>query len=338
MEEIKGRAIGGAAKAAKMTPGQRKELAMKMVVAKKELAMLPKVTHPGTLKLIDQEIPCAVLEDGTRVLTQSDFMEAMGMYYSGWIAKNAPEDSSIVPAEIPHFLSQKKLTPYINKHLGHLQNVVLRYRTEKGSAAHGIRAEIIPSICDIYIDADKEGNLGVRQKQIAQRAMLLMRALAHVGIVALVDEATGYQKDRARDALAKILEAYVAKELQPWIKTFDSDYYEQMFRLRGLLFPPEKTNYRPSYFGHLTNDIVYRRLAPGVLTALKEEAKKDEKKGKLFQHLTAGYGRQELLKHLGLVVGLMKISDDWQDFMSKLNRVSGRYNDTIPLEIEESDR
>ena len=69
----------------------------------------------------------------SRVLTQSDFMEAMGMYYSGWIAKNTPENSSVVPAEIPHFLAKNSLIPYINKHLGHLQNVVLKYRTEKGS-------------------------------------------------------------------------------------------------------------------------------------------------------------------------------------------------------------
>ncbi|WP_434782864.1 hypothetical protein [Ferrovum myxofaciens] len=48
-------------------------------------------TGPASFMVTDQEIPCAVLEDGTRVLTQSDFMEAMGMYYSGWIAKNTPQ-------------------------------------------------------------------------------------------------------------------------------------------------------------------------------------------------------------------------------------------------------
>lgn len=333
-----GRALGGKAANAKRSPAERKALSEKMVAAKKELASLPRATHTGTLKLVDKEIPCAVLEDGTRVLTQSDFMEAMGMYYSGWIAKNTPIDQSLVPAEIPHFLAQKSLVPFINKHLGHLQNIVLKYKTEKGAAAHGIRAEIIPSICDIYIDADKEGRLGVRQRQIAQQAMLLMRALAHVGIVALVDEATGYQKDRARDALAKILEAYVTKELQPWIRTFDPDYYEQIFRLRRLPYPPEKTSYRPAYFGHLTNDIVYSRLAPGVLSALKEEARKEERKGtKFFQHLTAGYGRQELLKHLGMVVGLMKISDDWEGFIKKLDKISTRYNETLSLDLEEGE-
>jgi hypothetical protein len=166
----------------------------------------------------------------------------------------------------------------------------------------------------------------------------LQHGFATVGIIALVDEATGYQKDRARDALAKILEAFVAKELQPWVKTFDSDYYEHMFRLRGLPYPPETSNLRPQYFGKLTNDIVYRRLAPGVLDALKDEAKKSDKKGKLFQHLTAGYGRQELLKHLGSVVTLMKISTGWTDFMQKLNQISPRYGDTIPMDLDEADR
>lgn len=338
-QKVFGRAVGGKAANAKRTPEERKALAEKMVAAKRELALLPRATHSGTLKLIDAEIPCAVLEDGSRVLTQSDFMEAMGMYYSGWIANNAPQDPTLVPAEIPHFLAQKTLIPFINKNLGHLQNIVLKYKTEKGAAAHGIKAEIIPSICDVYIDADKAGKLGTRQKQIAQHAMLLMRALAHVGIVALVDEATGYQKDRARDALAKILEAYVTRELQPWIRTFDAAYYEQMFRLRGLPYPPEKIHYRPAYFGHLTNDIVYSRLAPGVLTALKDEAKKEERKGmKLFQHLTAGFGRQELLKHLGMAVGLMKISTDWGDFMKKINVVAPRYNESLSLDLDETDR
>jgi hypothetical protein len=337
MTEIQGKAIGGKARAESLSHGRRKEIAIGAAAAKKALALLPKATHTGELRLVDVTMPCAVLEDGTRVLTQSDFMTAMGMYYSGWVANNVPDITDMVPAAIPHFLAQKTLIPFVNKHLGHLPDIVLKYRTTNGTMAHGIRAEIIPSICDIYLDAEAVGGLGVRQKKIAQRAMLLMRALAHVGIVALVDEATGYQRDRARDALAKILEAYVAKELQPYVKTFDAAYYEHTFRLRGLPFPPEKAHYRPGYFGHLTNDVVYKRLAPGVLEALKEESKKIQKSTKLFQ-LTAGYGRQELLKHLGMVVGLMKLSDDWQEFMAKLNRVAPRYGETFALELEEKDR
>lgn len=337
-DELQGRAKGGAALAAKMTQEQRKAKAMKMAEAKKELAKLPKVTHPGTLKLIDQEIPCAVLEDGTRVLTQSDFMEAMGMYYSGWIAKNAPEDASIVPAEIPHFLAQKSLIPYINKHLGHLQNVVLKYRTEKGSAAHGIRAEIIPSICDIYIDADKEGKLGSRQKQIAQKAMLLMRALAHVGIVALVDEATGYQKDREKDALAKILESFVAKELQPYLRTFPVDYYEQLFRLYELPYPPVgNKSWRPGFFGHITNEVVYSRLAPDLLPELKKAASKAERKTKLHRWLTQDIGHPKLREHLSSIVSILKLSRTPKDFIHNVNIVHPRYGETKQMDFESND-
>jgi hypothetical protein len=188
------------------------------------------------------------------------------------------------------------------------------------------------------LDAWNADALGKQQEHIVAQCQILARGLMRIGIIALVDEATGYQKDRARDALAKILEAFVAKELQPWVKTFDSDYYEHMFRLRGLPYPPETGNLRPQYFGKLTTDIVYRRLAPGVLEALKGEAKKSDKKGKLFQHLTAGYGRQELLKHLGSVVTLMKLSIGWPDFIQRLNQISPRYGDTIPMDLDEADR
>lgn len=333
----KGRAEGGRAKNALMTQRERKDLAKKMVLAKKELASLPKATHTGSLRLIDKEIPCAVLEDGTRVLTQSDFMDAMGMYYSGWIAKNAPIDPSLVPAEIPHFLAQKSLIPFINKRLGHLQNIVLKYRTEKGSAANGIRAEIIPSICDIYLDADREGKLGARQKQIAQQAMLLMRALAHVGIVALVDEATGYQKDRAKDELAKILEAFVAKELQPYLKTFPTDYYEQLFRLYGYQFPPEnkRPQWRPIFFGKITNEVVYNRLAPAILPELKKAASKAEKKAKLHQWLTGDIGHPKLKEHLASIVSILKLSRNPEEFRRNVDIVHPRFGETIPMDFSE---
>ncbi|MFN6183312.1 MAG: P63C domain-containing protein [Burkholderiales bacterium] len=335
MEKPTGKAKGGAARAAKLTPERRKEIAQRAADAKRELALLPQTTHVGTLKLIDVEIPCAVLEDGTRVLTQSDFMSAMGMYYSGWIANNAPSNQDIVSAEIPHFLAQKSLIPFINKHLGHLQNIVLKYKTEKGTMAHGIRAEIIPSICDIYLDAQNHGSLGSRQKQIAERALLLMRALAHVGIVALVDEATGYQKDRDKDALAKILEAFVAKELQPYLKTFPADYYEQLFRLYGISYPPtdKRPQWRPAFFGHITNDVVYNRLAPELLPVLKKAASKAERKSKLHQWLTSDLGHPKLREHLASIVSILKLSKTPEEFKNNVNMIHPRFGDNGQLDF-----
>ena len=150
---------------------------------------IPVAVCSGVLDIGDLSFPCSVLSDGTRILTQSEFMRGMGMYYSGWVAKHGP-------ADLPHFLAFKSLLPFINKHLGSLQSITMKYRTERGSLADGIRAETIPKMCDVWIDANEKVGLGSRQKKIAAKALLLVRSLAHVGIISLVDEATGYQSVR----------------------------------------------------------------------------------------------------------------------------------------------
>lgn len=335
-----GRAKGGAARQASMTPEQRSEAARKAALAKREMASLPVArwgSSDSPLRIGDAEITCYVLEDGTRVLSQEGFLGALGRARKAKGGHGATATAEMGVDRVPSFLAANNLKPFISKELIESTTPVV-FRTSAGVKAFGYRADLLPKVCRVYLEARDDGVLLAGQKHVARAADLLMRGLAEVGIIALVDEATGYQKDRAKDALAKILEAYVAKELQPWVKTFDSDYYEDMFRLRGLPYPPDNPNFRPQYFGKLTNDVVYRRLAPGVLKALKDESAKAEKKGRLHQHLTAGYGRQSLLKHLGVVNAAMKLSDDWSGFMDKLNKLAPRYGDTLPLDLDESDR
>jgi hypothetical protein len=156
-----------------------------------------------------------------------------------------------------------------------------------------------------------------------------------VGIIALVDEATGYQRDRASDALSKILEAFIAKELQPWVKTFPDEYYEQLFRLRGLSYPSDTVK-RPQYFGHLTNDIVYKRLAPTVLEELKKTTPKTPKgrlKNHLHRRLTPDLGHPKLREHMSSVVTAMKLSEDYEDFIKKLDSIHPRYDETISMDF-----
>jgi hypothetical protein len=152
---------------------------------------------------------------------------------------------------------------------------------------------------------------------------LLGRGLTRIGIIGLVDEATGHQRDRADNALAKILEEFIAKELQPYIPTFTSEFYQEIFRLRGLEYPKDSVK-RPQYFGGITNDIVYKRLAPGILEELRAVTPRlssGRLSKKLFQRLTKTRGYPKLREHLGAVLTMMQLSDDWQDFMRKLNRL-----------------
>lgn len=187
-----------------------------------------------------------------------------------------------------------------------------KYRDPRGGPIRvGLEATLLPKVCEVWLSARDAEDLTKIQVPVAERADILMRGLAHTGIIALVDEATGYQDDRPRRALAEILEAFIAKELQPWVQTFPADYYREIFRLRGLSYPTDQVR-RPKYFGILTNDIVYKRLAPGVLAELKR-VKQDEgrPRDKLFQRLTQNIGYPKLREHLGSVVTIMKLSDQW---------------------------
>jgi P63C domain-containing protein len=126
------------------------------------------------------------------------------------------------------------------------------------------------------------------------------------------------------------------KELQPWVQTFPADYYEQIFRLRGLAYPGDSVK-RPQYFGVLTNDLVYKRLAPGMLEELKRVTPRNNAgrpKHKYFQRLTQNLGYPKLREHLGSVIAAMKLSDTWSDFMNKLDKLHPRYGETIPLPLD----
>ena len=290
----------------------------------------PKATHTGELKIGDMILPCSVLSDGTRVLTQTDFMKGMGMYYSGWVAKHGP-------AELPHFLSFKSIKPFVNKHLGDLQSILVQYRTERGSNAHGVKASIIPKICDVWIDAEEEGHLGSRQKKIAEKAKVLMRALAHVGIIALVDEATGYQEIRDRQALQEILDKYLLAEHAKWAKRFPDEFYKEIFRLRGWQWQGMKVN-RPQVVGRYTNDCVWDRLAPGVRDELEKLNPKTETGRRQAMHhqwLTHDVGHPALQKHISGVMALMRASTKWDTFTRLLQRAYPKINTNLELPIDD---
>lgn len=336
-----GKAAGGAARAASLSPERRKEIALGAVKAKEEKKHLPSVVHKGAdLNLAGITIPCAIVEtkDGTpiRVLTESGITNALLGSRSG-ASKRLKKKAEDGGAPLPLFLAPGQLNSFISNELRDGPLRLIEY-VDGDRIVRGYDAQALPAICEIWLKAREAGALQSQQKDKAQKAELLTRALARVGIVALVDEATGYQKHRASDALAKILEQFIAKELQPYVKTFPSDFYGELFRLRGLPFPPEKPQFRPQYFGLLTNDIVYERIAPGLLEELKRQASKDEKKAHLHRRLTNEIGHPKLREHLASVIMAMKLSDSYTDFINKLNRVHPRYGATYTLDLEQSDR
>jgi hypothetical protein len=332
MQEPTGRAKGGVAAAAKLTKEARVDRAKKAVSARMEKAKLPKATHGSNdtpLRIGDITIPCYVLEDGRRVLTMRGLQTSLG-FSSGGGKEGA--------RKIPSFLSK------LEKNGLQINDLAVRADSpfdfivpQTNQIASAYEATILVDICEAVLQARDQGLIAT-DSIYAKQCETLVRGFARVGIVSLVDEVTGFQKDRTKDALAQILEKFIAKELQPYVRTFPSEFYEQLFRLRGLKYPPDTPKFRPQYFGTLTNDIVYERLAPGLLDEIKKQASKDAKKAHLHRRLTQEVGHPKLREHLSAVIMAMKMSPDYPAFISNLNRFMPRFGQSYTLDLETQDR
>lgn len=288
---------------------------------------IPKATHSGVLKIGNAEIPCYVLENEERILSTRGIMKSLGRT---WRGRKYPG------TQIPVFLEAKNLTPFISEELGPVLTPKI-IKTDKGAISEGYNAEILPIICETYLLARDNKKLTPAQEIIARNCDILMRGFARVGIIALIDEATGYQYDRDRQALYKILEAYIAKELLPWAKRFPDEYYRELFRLRGWTYSPIRC--RPILVGKLTNMLIYDRLPPGIKEELQRknpvDIKTKRRKHKYFQFLTTDIGIPHLDKLLAVTVAFMKVAPNWRKFMSMFNRAVPKPGTQQELDFED---
>ena len=275
----------------------------------------------------DIEIPCYVLEDETRVLSQGGFLTALSRSIR----------SRSQPEELPNFLAPNNIKPFVSSDLLISSKPLLFQSSSGGKVGYGYRATLLPQVCEVYLKAREARVLRANQRHIAHRAEILMRGLATVGIIALVDEATGYQRLREERALATILEKFIAKELQPWTRTFPYEFYKQIFRLKG--WPGPEGTKRPVIIAQYTNDFVYERLAPGVLDDLKKLNPTipggGRRRYKHFQWFTPDFGHPKLREHLAAVTAFMRAAANWDQFIRMLNRGLPKQHNTIPLPFDE---
>lgn len=286
----------------------------KLTARPSETADLPQATHEGVLVVGDSELTCYVLDTGERILSTRGIMKSLGRTWRG--RKHSG-------TKMPVFLEANNLKSFIPNDL---DVVPRKFATPRGAVAEGFPADMLPTVCDIYLEARASGALTAAQQKVALKCELLVRAFAKVGIIALVDEATGYQYERPRRELEQQLKKFLSDSLRRWARTFPADYFKHLCRLRGVEFRPDMK--LPQYFGHLTNNLVYKRIAPGLLSSLKElKAEKGSSSNKQFQWLSTDVGVPELLLHLGTVTAVMKQHDNYEDFERALDQIAPIYPD-----------
>lgn len=285
-----------------------------------------KVTHSGQINLGDIKVDCYVLEDSRRVISTNGMQLALKMQ---------DDDSQHGGTRLPRHLNQKTLEPFLQKakQSGHLDPIVC-YKGEQ--KINGYESYALLDICDAFLEARKHIDLGERQKIIAAQCEIIIRSFAKLGLIALIDEATGYQYERERNELQKLIDIYVNEELRAWQKVFPDIYYQEIFRLRGWDFTVNGIKKRPGVVGTWTNKFIYQQLPPGVLEELKRKTPKTESgnySARFFQSLTEDIGDPHLRSQLQSVITLLQISDTWEEFISKFNKLVSHRNEQLTLDL-----
>lgn len=284
-------------------------------------------SHRGYLKIGTTEsgiveIPCAVLENKKRIISQTGLFAAF----------NRPRKGEKRQDGLPSIIGAKNLVEFVNDDV--LEKIQpIHYYHSNGLTAVGYDADLIPLVCELYLDAEEKGVLISSQEKMVKQAKIIIRSLAKVGINALIDEATGYQYDREKDELQKLLSKYIQEDFLKWQTRFPRKFYQEAFRLFSWKYDPFSLK-RPGYLGKFTNEYVYNELPKGALDKLREMNPKNEngnRNRRHHQHLTEDIGVPHLDKHLMKLITVMELSDDMTDFKTKFSKV---FNKPVQTQID----
>lgn len=271
-----------------------------------EKPKIQKAMFIASLPIGDMELECAVLEDGTRILSASSIFTAFGRPRKGMNARLEIEGTNLPP-----FLAANSLEPYLTKEVISGTKLIPYLDGEREKS--GYLAALLPEMCSVYLAARRGGALVASQEKLAIEAEILLTAFSKVGINALVDEATGYQYVRTHDALRILLSKYIAEGLQKWLLTFPDTFFIELDRLYG----NEQTTSRkrPQYYGKFINKYIYDPIEHGYVKNKldKLNINEDGKRKARFHQWLSAEGRNILVHQIGRVQGVMEMCNDIED-------------------------
>jgi len=290
---------------------------------------ISKITHKG-LWNIDKEnnisIECYVTNDQRRFLSLRGTARTLGLKGAGSTA-------------ISRNLKSKWIQPYLSekltKWLSDVKTSDIEKISGKSSNITPLEADLFVDICKAYVNAQRDSLFNdnrnnvlpqwKKQDLIANKLYIIMSAFAKIGIIALIDEITGFQEDRSKEELQRLLRFYISEELLPWTRRFPNEFYKHMFRLWGWNYPllSKGAPKGPRYAGKLTKELIYDKLPQGVIDKLENKNppnKKWQRKYKHHQWLTIDIGNPHLEKQVAVVTTLMKISANKREFKRNFAR------------------
>ncbi len=288
-----------------------------LTIKNQDFLNAPTLLNDGDLPLLGNKIGVAVLDNNKRIITQTALFDAF----------DRPRKGEKRLEGLPSIIGAKNLLPFISDELRDAAKPV--HYISDGKLKIGYDATLIPEVCEVYIKAQESGVLGEKQEAIATRSKLLVRALAKIGIIALIDEVTEYQLVREHNELTRLLSAYISEDLMKWTQRFPRKFYTELFRLYNWEFKYQEGSLRianPRYVGKFTKQYVYDYLPPEVIDEIKENNPKNGKgghKNRFYWYLTQEIGLPHLDQHIAKLITVMELSDDKEDFKPKFVKVFG---------------
>jgi hypothetical protein len=277
----------------------------------------PRAEWAGVLPLGDNELPCYVLSDGRRVISRTGATASLTGRGSG---------------NLESYVRIGPLQPFLPADFAdHMIEFTLEGVTHK--TVRGITAESFCDLCTAYVSALEAGALqSDRQREIAAHAGMFLAASAKVGLLALIDEATGYQFDRAEDALRFKLRVFLDEEMRKWEKTFPDQLWAEFARLTN--YRGKTNSQRPKYWGKLVNELVYGYLDPDVANWLKEHAPKPRHGQNYHQWLSGQYGLKRLTEHLWTLVGMAAACHNMPELRRRMAERFGRQQVQLTMFVD----
>jgi hypothetical protein len=272
---------------------------------------LPKAIRENFLLIGEKKLPCAVLEDGTSILSRNAVFRAFGR------TKRGRSKLEVREPNMPSFADAKNLKPFIdNEFPGGLTTIT--YLSLKGVETQGYKAEVLPSMCEVYLKALEAEVLTGPQKELAKVATSLIRIFAKIGIVAWIHEVTGYQYIRDPSALSALVALYIADEKRKWQCEFRDEFYTHLGRIYGRSMVNPKQ--RPQWMAKFTTKYIYEPLEEGEvlrqLDKVNPVGPKGYRKDKLHSHTSADYGILRVRERIEGTLTCLKIATNKRKFDS----------------------
>lgn len=321
---------GGKARAEKLSPEERKAIASAAATVRWKT---PIASHSGTIKIGPwTNIQCfnvKINDTQVRMISQISFMDIVGIVGSGKSGANR------IGMVLDNPMMPPKKTEGI---ISAIQNPVKLITLNK-MIVHGYDSILIVEYCKLMMEARRIKALPEWAIGYAEACERVVISLAGVAIAALIDEATGFQRIRERDALAALLDRYLRNEFSAWAKKFPDDFYQELFRLRGWQWKGMKVN-RPQCVGNDTKDLVYSRLEVGILKELEIKnpwiPEKSRREGYHHSLLTDDFGVPTLAQHLHTLITIMRGFKDgqWTRFKDFLDLTMPKKGDSVQFLLD----